>query len=42
MEFTGLEKPDPKRALKSGLNIGLSYIVGGLVPLSPYFSPSRL
>src|SRR5215216_3138515 len=26
----GLEKPDPKRALKSGMNIGLSYIVGGL------------
>ena len=39
----GLEKPDPKRALKSGLNIGLSYIVGGLVPLSPYFfTPSPL
>ena len=38
-----LEKPDPKRATKSALNIGLSYIVGGLVPLSPYFfvdSPS--
>jgi vacuolar iron transporter family protein len=33
----GLEKPDPKRALKSGMNIGLSYVVGGLVPLSPYF-----
>jgi VIT1/CCC1 family predicted Fe2+/Mn2+ transporter len=33
----GLEKPDPKRALKSGLNISLSYAVGGLVPLSPYF-----
>jgi len=33
----GLEKPDPKRATKSALNIGLSYIVGGLVPLSPYF-----
>ena len=33
----GLDKPDPKRALKSGLNIGLSYIVGGLVPLSHYF-----
>lgn len=33
----GLDKPDPKRALKSGLNIGLSYVVGGLVPLSPYF-----
>lgn len=33
----GLDKPDPKRAIKSGLNIGLSYVVGGLVPLSPYF-----
>ena len=33
----GLEKPDPKRATKSALNIGLSYIVGGMVPLSPYF-----
>lgn len=33
----GLEKPDPKRATKSALNIGLSYIAGGLVPLSPYF-----
>ncbi|MEO7983831.1 MAG: VIT1/CCC1 transporter family protein [Bacteroidota bacterium] len=33
----GLEKPDPKRATKSALNIGISYIVGGLVPLSPYF-----
>ncbi|WP_205512779.1 VIT1/CCC1 transporter family protein [Longitalea arenae] len=33
----GLEKPDPKRATKSALNIGLSYVIGGLVPLSPYF-----
>jgi VIT1/CCC1 family predicted Fe2+/Mn2+ transporter len=33
----GLQKPDPKRAIKSGLNIGLAYVVGGLVPLSPYF-----
>ena len=33
----GLDKPDPKRAAKSALNIGLSYVVGGLVPLSPYF-----
>lgn len=33
----GLERPDPKRATKSALNIGSSYIVGGLVPLSPYF-----
>lgn len=32
----GLEKPDPKRALTSALTIGLSYIVGGLVPLAPY------
>lgn len=33
----GLDKPDPRRAAKSALNIGLSYIAGGLVPLSPYF-----
>ncbi len=33
----GLDKPDPKRATKSALNIGVSYIAGGLVPLSPYF-----
>jgi vacuolar iron transporter family protein len=33
----GLDKPDPKRATKSALNIGLSYIAGGIVPLSPYF-----
>jgi len=32
-----LDKPDPKRARKSAFNIGTSYIVGGLVPLSPYF-----
>jgi vacuolar iron transporter family protein len=33
----GLEEPDPKRAAKSAFNIGASYVVGGLVPLSPYF-----
>jgi len=33
----GLDQPDPKRAKKSAFNIGVSYIVGGLVPLSPYF-----
>ncbi len=33
----GLDKPDPKRATKSAFNIGVSYIVGGLIPLSPYF-----
>jgi len=32
-----LDKPDPKRARKSAFNIGMSYVVGGLVPLSPYF-----
>lgn len=32
----GLEKPDPKRALRSALTIGLSYIAGGLIPLTPY------
>jgi len=33
----GLDKPDPKRARNSAFNIGLSYVVGGLVPLTPYF-----
>lgn len=33
----GLDKPDPKRATKSALNIGLSYVLGGIIPLSPYF-----
>ena len=33
----GLDKPDEKRARKSAFNIGLSYIVGGMVPLAPYF-----
>lgn len=32
----GLEKPDPRRALHSAVTIAGSYIVGGLVPLSPY------
>ena len=33
----GLEKPDPKRATRSAFNIGLSYVIGGFVPLIPYF-----
>lgn len=33
----GLDEPDPKRATKSALNIGLSYVAGGIIPLSPYF-----
>ena len=32
----GLERPDPKRALRSALTIGGAYAVGGLIPLSPY------
>jgi VIT1/CCC1 family predicted Fe2+/Mn2+ transporter len=35
-----LNEPDPKRARKSAFNIGMSYIVGGLIPLSPYFFAS--
>ncbi len=33
----GLEEPDPRRALTSALTIAGAYIVGGLIPLSPYF-----
>lgn len=32
----GLEKPDINRARQSARNIGLAYIVGGIVPLSAY------
>jgi vacuolar iron transporter family protein len=32
----GLDEPNPKRARNSALNIGISYIVGGIIPLSPY------
>ncbi|MDF2449644.1 MAG: iron transporter [Bacteroidota bacterium] len=33
----GLEKPHENRARNSALTIGISYIVGGLLPLSAYF-----
>jgi vacuolar iron transporter family protein len=33
----GLERPDPGRALRSALTIAGAYILGGLIPLSPYF-----
>src|ERR1700691_941975 len=33
----GLEEPDPKRAVRSAVTIGVSYIAGGLIPLAPYF-----
>ncbi|MGY3052217.1 VIT1/CCC1 family predicted Fe2+/Mn2+ transporter [Pedobacter sp. UYEF25] len=40
----GMERPDPKRAKQSAFNIGISYVIGGFVPLSAYFftkSPSE-
>jgi VIT1/CCC1 family predicted Fe2+/Mn2+ transporter len=33
----GLERPDKNRARQSAIVIGLSYVLGGLVPLSAYF-----
>jgi len=33
----GLDEPDPKRAKISALTIAGSYVVGGLIPLAPYF-----
>ena len=33
----GLEKPNPRRALSSALTIASAYVVGGMIPLSPYF-----
>ncbi len=32
----GLEEPDPARALQSAATIASAYVVGGLIPLSPY------
>jgi VIT1/CCC1 family predicted Fe2+/Mn2+ transporter len=36
----GLEKPDINRARQSARNIGIAYIVGGIVPLSDYIFTS--
>lgn len=33
----GLERPDKNRALISAFVIGISYIIGGMIPLSAYF-----
>jgi VIT1/CCC1 family predicted Fe2+/Mn2+ transporter len=33
----GLERPDPTQALKTAGTIAGAYILGGLVPLAPYF-----
>lgn len=32
----GLEEPNPKRAVRSAFTIGGSYVLGGLIPLTPY------
>ncbi len=36
----GLEKPNPNRAKHSALTIGISYMIGGLIPLTGYFVTS--
>ncbi len=33
----GLDKPDKNRAQQSAFIIGISYVIGGLIPLSAYF-----
>jgi VIT1/CCC1 family predicted Fe2+/Mn2+ transporter len=37
----GMERPDPRRALRSALTIAGSYIAGGFIPLSPYMITPR-
>ncbi len=37
----GLEKPEKKQAIKTAVTIAFAYIVGGLIPLSPYIMFSR-
>ncbi|SRR5579871_33852 len=32
----GLEEPEPGRAVRSAVTIAVSYIAGGLIPLTPY------
>jgi VIT1/CCC1 family predicted Fe2+/Mn2+ transporter len=38
----GWEEPDPKRARNSAVTIAAAYIVGGLIPLSPYMLVENL
>ncbi|HEX5364380.1 MAG TPA: VIT1/CCC1 transporter family protein [Gallionella sp.] len=33
----GLERPEPGRAIQSAATIAAAYIVGGLIPIAPYF-----
>jgi predicted membrane protein (TIGR00267 family) len=37
----GLEEPNANRATKSAITIGVSYIAGGIIPLSPYILISQ-
>jgi predicted membrane protein (TIGR00267 family) len=37
----GLEEPDANRATKSAVTIGISYTIGGVIPLSPYIFIER-
>ncbi|MFO0322167.1 MAG: VIT1/CCC1 transporter family protein [Bacteroidota bacterium] len=37
----GLEKPHPNRARRGALTIGISYMIGGLIPLTAYFISSN-
>ncbi len=36
----GLDRPDKNRALQSAFIIGISYVIGGLIPLTAYFFTS--
>ncbi|HXC25945.1 MAG TPA: VIT1/CCC1 transporter family protein [Gemmatimonadaceae bacterium] len=38
----GLESPEPGRALRSAMTIAGAYIVGGMVPLFPYFLAANI
>jgi len=37
----GMERPDPRRALRSALTIAGSYVAGGFIPLTPYMITAR-
>ena len=38
----GLEEPHPQRALQSAATIAVSYLVGGMIPLSAYFATASV
>lgn len=38
----GLDEPNPRRALQSAVTIAGAYIMGGLIPLAPYFFASTV